>query len=127
MFWAIIDRAYQSWPEDHEFKPTSKYHLYGWLLIEAGHCDSVEVETKDYGVAKIFAKAFFTLTQREIHCMRVFETEKGMRITVPQSLSYAEAGKKKYEGVRTNVYEIIEAILGVTVEELKREAQREAA
>lgn len=128
MFWAVMDRAYDNWPErEGLFQPTSKEHLYGWLLIEVGHSESIEIETKDYEVAKVFARGFFTLTRRKIHCMRVFETEKGMRITVPQSLSYAEAGKKKYEDVRAKVYELVEVILGVQIATLKREAQREAA
>ncbi len=120
MFWAILHRAYENWPENHGFKPDNKSHLYGWLLIEAGHKDCVEVETTDKSVAISVARAMFSVTKREIHCMRVFGTPTGVRICVPKSLSYKSAGKKQYEGVRSVVYEIIETALGVKVETLKR-------
>lgn len=121
MYWAILQRAFDNWPVTHPFRPTSKDHLHGWLLIESGHAQSVDVETENVDVAKAVAKGIFEVTRREIHAMRIFGLHAGgIRISVPQSMSYEEAGKRKYEQMRADVYEVIETVLGVKVEELKR-------
>lgn len=120
MFWAVMQRAFENWPETHPFRPESKEHLYGYILIEVGYSDCTEVETDDKSIAIAVAKAIYGVTKREIHCMRVFGTGTGVRVCVPQSGDYAHAGKKKYEAMRSAVYEVIENTLGVTIEELKR-------
>lgn len=120
MYWAIMRRAFENWPIDHRFQPNNEEHLHGWLLIEVGHKECVEVETHDVDVAKAVAKGIFHVAQRQIHCMRIYGAETGIRICVPGSLAYDEAGKKKYEAIRAAVYEVIEATLGCKVEELKR-------
>lgn len=128
MFWAIIDRAYQNWPHDHEFEPLGRMHLYGWLLIEAGHHKPpIEIESRNKEFVASIVRAMFPAIKDKVHCIRFFPTAKGVRVLLPESLSYKAAGKHKYEDVRAKVYEIIEATLGVTVETLKKEADREAA
>lgn len=118
-FWVVMERAFDNWPVDHPFQPDSKEHLYGWILIEVGYRDCTEVETDDKAVATAVAKAIFSVTQREIHCMRVYGTPTGVRVCVPQSGDYEHAGKKKFEAMRSAVYEYIEITLGVKIEELK--------
>jgi hypothetical protein len=118
---ALIRKAFQNWPEDHRFQPDDEDHLYGWLLIEAGAKACVEVESKDVDVAKAVARGIFEVTKRRIHCMRIFPAgDTGLRICVPDSLAYEEAGKRKFEETRRAVYEIIETTLGVKIETLKR-------
>ena len=129
MFHAVIQRVFENWPEHmaEKFKPTDAMHLYGWLLIEVEYMETAEVENKDHDAVVATVKAIYEITKRKIHCLRIFPTEKGYRIAIPKSLSYAEAGKKKYEEVRAKVYELVEVILGVPIATLKREAQKEAA
>ena len=119
MFWAVMRRAFDNWPSSHQFQPDSETHLYGWILIEVGYRDCTEVETDDKAVATAVAKAIFGVAQREIHCMRVFGTPTGVRVCVPQSGDYEHAGKKKFEAMRSAVYEYIEVTLSVKIEELK--------
>ncbi len=127
MFWAVVERAYENWPESAGFQPSSKDHLYGWLLIEARHLESAEVESDDTDTVLAAGKAFFKLAGRKIHCVRMYRMEHGVRIVIPKSLSYRAADKRTFEDVRSKVYEIIEATLGVPIETLKKEAEREAA
>ncbi len=119
MFWAVMQRAFDNWPESHPFKPDTKEHLYGYILIEVGYRDCTEVETNDKAVATAVAKAIFGVTKREIHCMRVYGTPAGVRVCGPKSGAYEHAGKKKFEAMRSAVYEYIEITLSVKVEELK--------
>lgn len=120
MFRSIVRRAFDNWPETHPFRPENEDHLYGWLLIEVGYSECQEVETDDIDLAKAVVKAIFAISQREIHCMRIYGTPTGVRVCVPQSAAYQNAGKRKFEQMRAAVYEVIETTLGVKIEELKR-------
>ena len=127
MLHAIVSLAYANWPEDHSFEPMGRDHLYGWLLIQAGHCQTINIESRKPEIITATIAAIFPAIKRRIHCIDVQPTAKGVRILISDSLSYKEAGKKKFEDVRSKVYEVIESVLGVPVETLKREAQKQAA
>ena len=129
MFWAVIKLAYDNWPNNHEFEPLGRDHLYGWLLIEAGyiHEPPIEIESRNKDFVRDIIMAVFPAIKSKIHCIRFIPTAKGVRVLVPKSLDYKTAGKRQFEDVRSKVYQIIEDVLGVPVETLKREARREAA
>jgi hypothetical protein len=129
MFWAIIERAFESWPERHHFCPSDKYELYGWLLVEVGYCVSGEVQDKDINAIRKSARVFMDLageSDHDIYYMRLKATTRGVRVTIPKSLSYKSAGKKQFEETRSKVYEAVEATLGVPIEMLKHEARTAA-
>jgi hypothetical protein len=129
MFFAVVKRAFESWPDDHHFCPADEKELYGWLLIEAGYCVSGEVNDKDTNAIRKSARVFMDLageSNHPIYYMSLKATKRGVRVTIPRSLSYKTAGKRQFEDTRSKVYEVIESVLGVPVETLKREA-REAA
>lgn len=130
MFWALVERAFQNWPEQHQFCPTDKNELYGWLLIEANYCVSGEVQDRDINAIRKSARVFMDLageSDHPIYYMRLNPTTKGVKVTIPKSLSYKTAGKRQFQDVRAKVYEVIESVLQVPVETLKSEAKREAA
>jgi hypothetical protein len=127
MLHAIVSLAYSNWPEDHSFEPMGRDHLYGWLLIQANHCTAIDIESRRPATIEATIAAIFPAIKRRVHCIEVKPTTKGVRIMISDSLSYKEAGKRKFEDVRSKVYEVIESVLGVPVEQLKREARREAA
>jgi hypothetical protein len=124
MLHAIVTLAYQNWPEDHEFQPMGRDHLYGWLLIEAGHHElPVEIESRNPVIVRNILAAVFPIMKSKIHCIRFQPTAKGVRVLIPKSLDYKTAGKRQFEDVRGRIYEILETVLGVSVETLKREAK----
>ena len=126
MFWAIVHRAFENWPEQHAFCATDANELYGWLLVEAEHSVSGEVQDKDINAIRKSARAFLDLageSEHPIYYMRLTPTKKGVKVTIPKSLRYKTVGKRQFEDVRSKVYEIIETVLGVQVETLKREAR----
>jgi hypothetical protein len=127
MLHAIVSLAYANWPEAHSFEPMGRDHLYGWLLIQADHCTVVDIESRKPATIEATISAIFPAIKRRVHCIDVQPTAKGVRIRISDSLSYKEAGKRKFEDVRSKVYEIIEAVLGTNVEALKREARQERA
>ena len=126
MFWAIIHRAFENWPEDHSYCPNDINELYGWLLVEAKHSVSGEIKDRNINAIRKSARTFFNLTgesDHDIYYMRLEPTKSGVRVTIPKSLSYKKAGKRKFEEVRSLVYEIIEVTLNTNIENLKREAR----
>ena len=130
----MMQRVYDNWPDDYaEFQPENYKHLYGWLLYKVGHIETADMDVvirteRDKLIATKMARAYFSLMrEREIHYMRLKPFKGGTRIIVSGSLDYASAGKRKYEAVRAAMYELIEVVLGVPIETLKRESKREAA
>ena len=126
MFWAVIEKAFQSWPEQHPFCPMDKNELYGWLLIEADYCVSGEIKDRDINAIRKSARVFMDLcgeSDHPIYYMSLKPTKNGVHVTIPKSLSYKTAGKRRFEDTRSKVYEIIEVTLGVKIEDLKREAK----
>ena len=67
--------------------------------------------------------ALFPAIKKKIHCIRFVEMAKGIRVLIPKSLDYKTAGKRQFEDVRSAVYTIIESVLGVDIDTLKREAR----
>jgi hypothetical protein len=129
MFWAIMERAFHSWPENHDFCPMDKYELYGWLLIQAEYCVSGEVHDRNINAIRKSARVFIELageSDHPIYYMDLKPTRSGVRVTIPKSLSYKSAGKRRFEDVRSKIYEVIESVLGVPIETLKREAKQAA-
>jgi hypothetical protein len=124
MLHAIVSLAYANWPEDHSFEPMGRDHLYGWLLIEAGHHeDPIDIESRRPEIVQATIAAIFPAVKRSIHCIQVVPTAKGIRVLIPKSLSYKSTGKRRFEDVRSKVYELIESVLGVPIETLKHEAK----
>lgn len=127
MFWAIIDAACKNWPEDHPFRPTGvnqedrKNNLYGWLLVEVGYVDVGDVESHEvYSLDKGLHAARRHVKGKKLHYWRLVETASGWQLITPRSLDKENAGKRRFEEVRSKVYELIEVVLGQPIETLKR-------
>ena len=128
MLHAIVSLAYTNWPETHEFEPMGRDHLYGWLLIKSGwHEPPIDIESRKPEIITSTLAAIGPIVAKRFHCIQVLPTAKGVRVLFPKSLDYKSAGKRQFEDIRSKIYEVIESVLGVSVDQLKREAQKEAA
>lgn len=124
MLHAIVTLAYRNWPEAHAFEPMGRDHLYGWLLIQAGHHElPVDIESRKPEIVNATLTAIGPIVAKRFHCIDVRPTAKGVRVLFPKSLDYKTAGKRQFEDVRAKVYEIIETVIGTPIETLKREAK----
>jgi hypothetical protein len=132
MFRAVIDVACRNWPHDHPFQPNGvddqdrTNNLYGYLLVEAGYVDTVDVESHDVADLEPSLNLQRRYVKRKpLHYWRLAPTPSGWQLITPRSLDYESAGKRTFEAVRSKVYEIIEVTLGRPIETLK--TQRAAA
>jgi hypothetical protein len=132
---AIIDRAFDSWPHDHEFRPTSSEHLRAWLLCKANYhtVEIVEIDVDSLRrliiddahtpemlrfigrVAGAVARA--KLGDDEFAFTKIHG--EGIAVFKPKSMSLESMpAQKEFNALRDAVTEIIEVTLGVTAEQL---------
>jgi hypothetical protein len=135
MFWAIVTAACKNWPESHPFQPHGVNekarieNLYGWLLVEVGYVDVGDVQSHEVHSIHVGLTAARRTQKRgrPLHYWRLAPTESGWQLITPRSLSKDAAGKRLFEDVRSQVYEVIEVTLGRPIESLKSGARQEAA
>jgi hypothetical protein len=127
MFFSVIARAFDSWPESAKFHPESAEHLRSFLLIKAQHFNKLDVECENPDAMNLEdqLRAIIKAVTDKPPLMHTYPW--GVRIFWPRSISYAAADRKVFNEVSEKVFEIIESILGVPIETLKREAEKEAA
>lgn len=127
MFFSVIAKAFDSWPESARFQPVSAEHLRSYLLIKANHFNKLDVECEnpDAFALEDQLRGILQAVTDKPPLMHTYSW--GVRIFWPKSISYAAADRKVFNEVSEKVFEILEATLGVPIETLKREAQQEAA
>ena len=110
-FFAMLKPAFKQWPEG-DFAPTSIHHFRSWLLVQAGHSDVAYVSTIQEAVTAAVGKDNYAYAQ-----------PVGAQIEVikAKSLSFAALDQKAFGQIREKVEDIIEANIGVPVDQLLRE------
>ena len=127
LFFSVIARAFESWPESEKFQPEDAEHLRSYLLIKAGHFTKLDLrcENPDAMSLEDQLRAIIRTISDKPPLMHSYEW--GVRIFWSKSMSYSAADRKTFNEVCDKVFEIISVTLGVTIETLKREARQEAA
>lgn len=127
-FFAIITEAWKLWPTSHPFQPEDAEHLRAYLLVKARHFDKMDVKCKSTDALGLKTQLEFVI--REFCDGKpplIHAYPWGVRVFKPRSISYAAADRKVFQAVSETVFEIIETAIGVKIDELRREAQKEAA
>lgn len=127
-FFAVIAEAFKQWPSSAEFQPEDAEHLRSYLLVKAKHFDKLDVRCKNSDAISLRMQldaVIRSFCDGRPPLMHAYPW--GIRIFKPRSISYAAADRKVFNAVSETVFQLIEDALGVKVEDLKREAQREAA
>lgn len=131
----VIHVAATMWPETHPFQPSgaTEYdraeNLRGWLLVEAGWTDHVDILAADGDKPETIVNTVRqarALLETSTRYLKMVQIPGGVRVIRPRSINEDTAGKSRFEAVRRHVFEIIEAIVGITVDEIKREGDAHA-
>lgn len=127
LFFAVIARTMESWPESEAFQPEDAEHLRSFLLIKAGHFIKLDLrcENPDALSLEDQLRAIVRTVSERPPLMHSYAW--GVRIFWPKSMSYAAADRAKFNEISERVFEIISVKLGVSIDTLKREALKEAA
>lgn len=127
LFFAVLDRALENWPEGEKFQPEDSEHLRSYVLIKAGHFINLDLrcENPDALSLEDQLRAIIRTVSEKPPLMHSYQW--GVRLFWPKSLSYAAVDRKTFNEVSEKVFEIISVTLGVPIEQMKREAKRQAA
>ncbi len=128
-FFGMITKAFEQWPEHHEFQPRDSEVLRAYLLVKSGHFNVKAVPTplgyaenpaiRDLFRLAVEGTAAAMAAEAGYHDIRVGAA--GIEILTPRSIDYRTVSQKEFGPVRDNVQHLIEAALGVPAEQLLRE------
>lgn len=124
LFFAAISAAFEAWPAGHEFQPIDEDHLRGWLLCEAGYCDTMTVPVKAGHEDR--AKAAMAAAMLFAGARAVFADVTRPRCLIlrrPRSMRFDRMSEAQMRPVMTAVMDIIGAV-GIDVAALLDEAGR---
>ncbi len=116
---AMIRSAFDHWPHDHKFQPMNAEHLRGWLYVEAGHVNTVDLSDASDVTIKAVKAARQVLNP--LTYLRMVETKTGLTLVGPRSISKGSCKKSEFRAVQDKVASIIGAVVGVSAEQLVKE------
>lgn len=123
---AVIQRAFESWPPSHSFQPDNVDHLRAWLLLSTGYVHSTLISEDDPRRA---ARTIENLLEFQRHRgvysdFSVIAT--GVMVHAPRSMSESGMGKEIFQEAKVAIFGLISEVLGVSVEQLTANAMEAA-
>lgn len=125
MFFAVVDKAWDCWPESEKFQPADSYHLRAFLLVKVGHFDKLDLRCENPDATSLedqLRVVLKTISDGKPTLMHTYEW--GIRIFWPRSVAKRAIEPKLFNEIATRVYELLEVKLGVPIDQLKREAEQ---
>lgn len=120
LFFALLVPAFAQWPETYHFQPMSTEHLRAWLLTEVGWCTTKDLEIG--GPSKTHAANALRYFVNADDKHKFFSmTAKGIRERRPKSINWHKCREADFKIILDKASEIIESVIGVPVESLRRE------
>lgn len=125
-FFGLIARAFEQWPETHEFEPEDAEHLRAWLLCKAGWKTTKTLELPEVG-NPVFMALMMEFAEDLLERVPGGEFRFGrwvghrLHVHTHKSIKFKRADQKKFNPVRDAVTEIIEHVLGVSANQLLKE------
>lgn len=135
MFFAVIGGATENWPHGVEPNPDGDTELLrAWLLCRAGHCDRIDFPFPDDERSRQMVLASVTDLVNRLRAsgqypfIRMGEIEKqpAVRVFISKSMDYEHLDEAGFIPIRQHIYDDIEAIVGVRVDDLVRETEAAA-
>lgn len=133
-FFGILERAFDQWPEGHEFRPTSPAHLRAWVLCKAGYhtVEMVDVDFESFAryhdmgnagpaLMKLIGAVAATTARVALGDGDYAFTRihgEGIAVFKPKSIAFDKLSQSEFGPLRSAVEEIIEQAIGVSAEEL---------
>jgi hypothetical protein len=127
----LIAKAYEQWPHNHEFQPTSAEHLRAYLQCRAGHSVSTPVfvdlelfpeDKRDVAVKLVALAVEASIKAALAEGDYAFTRVHGDAIAVfrPKSIAWSSLDQKAFGPIREAIEAEIEAALGVKCDALLR-------
>lgn len=123
-FFALIHAAYQQWPESHDFQPRSSEHLRAWLTAKAGWRDTTQIdlpEESTESMKRLFALSIEAAIKASGGTAFVVPYRDCVAVVTPRSIAWDKIDQKEFGKLRDGVTDLIEAVVGVTADQLLKE------
>lgn len=123
-FFALIQAAFEQWPEKAPFHPDNSEHLRAWLLCKAGYRTNTVIEPPK----SMDDLAYYDLVATIEGVMRAMDghgfvvMHDGLVVIVrPRSIAWHKLGQRDFGKLRDDITDIIEAVVGCKADDLLRE------
>jgi len=113
-----IEKAFDTWPEQHRFQPGDATQLRYWLEIQAGWGHTIEIPTPRALIR--FLKEHWRDN------MWAEELEEGFLVHVAKSIAYDKMKKGDFQTLVNRIDDVLQKELGVGLTELKISALEDA-
>lgn len=128
-FFGAVAKAFDQWPENAEFQPRDAEHLRAYLLVRAGHFNVGKIETPEGYADNPSIRTLFRMAVEGTAKALAGETghydvrvsASGVEVLTPRSIDYRTVSQREFGPIRDAVEAIIEAEIGVRVDQLLKE------
>lgn len=121
---ALIQAAYDQWPETAHFQPVNAEHLRSWLICSAGP-DWRNVVTHDVSDLDSEARMLLLKVIKDEHTHAGVKGDLIYKVT-PKSMRFDKMSQGEFGALREAIEEVIEQHLGVTCDELLQHKENAA-
>ena len=123
-FFALIERAFENWPEGHEFQPESREHLRAWLTCKAGYRESTPIHMPDMATDRmrdLFRLSIEAAISAAGGAAFVVPYRDVVAVVRPKSIAWDKIDQREFSKLRDAVSDVIETETGIKVDHLMRE------
>lgn len=123
-FFALVAKAYENWPEHHDFQPENSEHLRSWLTCKAGYRESTPIHMPDMATDRmrdLFRLSIEAAITAAGGVAFVVPYRDVVAVVRPKSIAWDKIDQREFSKLRDAVSDVIEAETGIKVEDLMRE------
>jgi hypothetical protein len=128
-FFALINAAFEQWPESADFVPDNSEHLRAWLIAKAGYRESTLIDLPDGatdGMQKLFALSIENAIKAAGAYGFVVPYRAGVAVIKPKSIAWHKLGQREFGKLRDDITDIIEAVIDCKADDLLKERDNAA-
>lgn len=123
-FFALIRKAFDQWPETHEFTPDNPEHLRAWLTCKAGYRDSTPIhlpEEATESMRVLFRLGLEAAIRAANGYAFVTPYRDAVAVHTPKSIAWDKLNQREFGALRTAVEDVIKAEIGLDADQLLEE------
>lgn len=118
---ALIKRAYENWPEGHDFQPEHPEHLRAWLMCKAGWREATPIQFGSSTDQHLMVLAMTAAIRAARGTAFVVPHGTGVAVIAPRSMDFRSMGQQEFGLLRDAITDIIRAETGIDAESVSRE------
>jgi hypothetical protein len=127
-YFAVVGAAFMNWPTCHGFAPQDETHLRHWLQVHVGHDDKISQENNGdiLTMADFAGKVLDRARETKSSGFIEIGADNTLLARFPKSINWQEVTQAQFQPIAQKVFDLIEAEIGVPVEQLVFETERAA-